>query len=407
MSPTEYAAIKEKYLIKLRAYFPNNEVACQAEAPEKADHGDIDIFVSSDNQVDFLDMARSIGATGLIIHGASKCTLGVAKEEARASSQVTVYQHIDLNRGQKLAVDHPVTSEEYAQIDVAIISTSLIAWHTFHSSYGDLNTMIGRIMTPLGFTVTDKGLWLRMEELDASKDIDNVTIADEDGKLLLSTDPNQVMQFLGLSVKGYEAGFSTIEQFYQWMGACRLIAPETVKVQRMRAHYFDQKRTTLSNFYCEWLPEHLPEMDREIDKEEQRATIERMRKQYLHEAVTFFDKEAEYATMHDPLALRLKNAIAANLLRQLIAKHSGAAPKKLPELVRAFRRWVRFTEDGEPYVGETAMEDSDSQLHRFLDSEGKELRDEQATEEFVRLRWEELKALQRKGKPVPDGVAGF
>lgn len=397
MTPAEYTLIKETYLSRLQTYFPDCHVACLIEAPEKTSYGDMDISIGCDKPVDFVHMASFVGAQG-VIPNPQRCTLAVPKASQAQSHSAVAYQHVDLNRGMKVPSDNRVTTEEYAQIDIELVPKNALPWYTFYSSYGDLNAMLGRIVTPLGFTVTDRGLWLRMKELDAAKDIERAVVADEDGKMLLSDDPNKVMQFLGLSIEAYEAGFRTLDQFYEWLGACRLIQPESIRIRRDRAddRVREQKRKIYADFFFEWLPTHLPQMITEIDRDEQIDRVQELREQYLHEAVDFFSKREEYTRKHDAIVLTLNNAIASNLLRPLIAKHSGAASKKMPELVRAFRRWVRFTGAGQPVVGEVAVEDSASQLWRFLGDDGVTLRDEEGADEFVRVRWEEVKGLERQ-----------
>lgn len=78
--------------------------------------------------------------------------------------------------------------------------------------YGDLNGLLGHIVTHLGFTITDRGLWLRMKELDAAKSIERANVADDLGKMFLSSDPGAVMRFLGLSEELWQAGFATLDE---------------------------------------------------------------------------------------------------------------------------------------------------------------------------------------------------
>ena len=79
MKPDQYERLKNLYLSKLQDYFPKGKIACLTEAPEKADYGDMDVFVAIDQRVDFIDMANFLGATGIICHSSGKvqkCSLG-------------------------------------------------------------------------------------------------------------------------------------------------------------------------------------------------------------------------------------------------------------------------------------------------------------------------------------------
>ena len=415
MTPAEYQRLKNIYLAKVQAYFADShaKVAILREAPEKVDYGDIDLFVGLDEDVEFLRLANEMGARGLIIHSTGavqNCTVGVPKDESSRERPAVLYQTTQSNSSSRSPSPAEVTPEDYAQIDITIIPTDLVDWHTFYSAYGDLNGLLGHIITNLGFTITDRGLWLRMKELDVSKNIERTGLADSEGKLMLSKDPAQVMRFLGLSVDEWDAGFSTLHSFYSWLGACRVLHPVAIKLKRDKAHerIREQKRDVYRRFFFEWLPAHVPEMNETFEKEEQVKTISELRERYLQEAIDFFDKRAIYEMMHKAAVLKIRNAVAENVLRPLVAKHSGAKAKKLPEMMRAFRRFVVFDQNGRPVVAETAHTDAESQLHLFLDDKAEQLRDEIATEEFVKRRWEELKAKERlraKGKSADEAEA--
>lgn len=404
MTPDEYGRLKETYLAKIRGYFSERDVkvAVLKEAPEKLSYGDIDLFIGLDKQVDFMHLANTVGATGLIVHSAGdvqKCTMGVLTDRTPSQHPTILYQTIDTSmNGSAAHSPTDITPEAYAQIDINVISLELVDWHTFYSAYGDLNGLFGHILTHLGFTVTDRGLWLRMKELDAAKDIERVNVADHLGKLFLSRDPAQVMSFLGLSVEVWNAGFATLDQLYEWLSACRMLHPVAIKLRRDKAHERkrEERRDVYRRFFFDWLPERMPEMSRTSEKDEQRVQIAQLRQRYLDEALDFFDKRAIYNEVHRVMVSTVDGAIAANLLRPLITKHSGAKAKKLAELVRAFRRFVEFDEDRRPCVAAVAHTDADSQLPQFLNDEKTGLANATGADEFVQLRWQTLKERERQ-----------
>jgi hypothetical protein len=261
MKPDQYERLKNVYLTKLRDYFPKGKIACLTEAPEKSDYGDMDVFVAIDQLVDFVDMANFLGAAGVICHSSGKiqkCALGVPLDGSAHGRPAVVYKHVNNSSGRKLAPSSTVTVDDYAQIDVEVISPDILAWHTFYSSYGDMAGLLGHIVHNLGFTVSDRGLWLRLAELDKSKTVSHVNIADRDGRILLSSDPDVAMQFLGLSVQGYNDAFQTVDELYEWLGKCRLISNHAIKWKRNTAseRNREQTRTIFSRFFNEWLPAH-------------------------------------------------------------------------------------------------------------------------------------------------------
>ncbi|KAK3707659.1 hypothetical protein LTR37_012007 [Vermiconidia calcicola] len=386
MSPGEYRTLKQHYLTKLQQYFPTGKVVCLTEAPEKTDYGDIDIFVAVDKRVNFIDVANYLGATGVIYHSskkAQKCTMAVPKDLVPSSRPVVEYKHIDMNNDRKPEVSSaPVSREEYAQIDVEIVHPELLEWYTFYSSYGDLVGLLGRIVKNLWFTTSDRGFWLRMKELDYSKTVD---------------DPKQVMSFLGLSVEKYDAGFRTLDEMYAWIGACRLLSVEAIKVKRDNAseRYKEKKRTIFTKFFKEWLPAHM-DMDLAEDEEEWNAKLQQLRQMHLEEAIDFFSIREEYNVKHNAIVLQMNNAMAASLLKPFITQHSGRADKQLTEIMRAFRRYVGVDASGNPYVLRRPHADVESQLHLLLGEDFESLADPKGTSEWVKEHWEELRSLERQ-----------
>ena len=397
MSPQEYANIKLIYLKRLQDYFSGCRVVCLTEAPEKADYGDMDLFVAFDQIVNFVDMANHLGAVGVICHGSSKFTLGVPKTNVPNSRPVVVYKHVHGNRAQNFDRSTAATDEEYAQIDVDIIPSQLLDWYTFYSAYGDMAGLLGHIVRNFGFTVSDRGLKLRMKELDFSKTVLHVNIADRDGTIFLSHDPRLVMRFLGLTVERYDAGFDTMDEFYGWLGACRLLSAEAIKLKRDNAHERnrEQKRTVFSNFFNEWLPARM-DLDVEQKQLNRPDSLQSLRQKYLDEAIDFFGKRDEYVAKHDRVVLTINCDMAANLLKPLVAQHSQKEGKLLNEIMRAFRRYVGFEANGQPCVLGAAHSDFESQLYQFLAVDGVSLRDPKSTNEWVREHWEELRALERR-----------
>ena len=77
------------------------------------------------------------------------------------------------------------------------------------------------------------------------------------------------MRFLGLSVQKYEADFQTLAELYEWLGECRLLSAEAIKIKRENAHKRnrERKRTVFSKFFYEWLPNYM-DMEAIPDKEQ-------------------------------------------------------------------------------------------------------------------------------------------
>lgn len=244
-------------------------------------------------------------------------------------------------------------------------------------------------------------------ELDISKAIATVSVADRDGMIFLSSDPHAVLNFLGCSTEKYEAGFTTIEGLYEWLGSCRLLSPEAIKIKRNNSHERsrEQKRSVYSRFFNEWLPARkgITASQNETDAS---GKILPLRAKYLQEAVDFFAVREEYETKEAALLLAINNGLAANLIKPIIAEHSEREGKQLNEIMRAFRRHVTFDEAGQPGMAAEPHSDAESQMHKFLHADGASLKDQKATSEWIRLHWQQLREMERqRGKAgMPTAV---
>lgn len=407
LQPEEYQNLKTIYLEKLQAYFPQGTVACLKEAPQKIDYGDIDIFVAIDQRVDFIDLANYLGATGVICyHGAGhpRCTIGVTLDGGTYTRPTVLYKSV--HEGESGLLSSTVTVDDYAQIDIEIIPPELCEWHSFYSSYSDMAGLLGHVVTNLGFSVTDRGLLLRLQELDDSKKIANVNIADRDGKILLTNDPDLVMQFLGLSLHDYKQGFDTVAELYEWLGKCRLLSAQAIKIKRNNSHERNReaKRTIYSKFFNEWLPERLEFED--IEPEEQKQIVRSLRSRYCQEAIDFFGKQAEHKQKQQALSCVIGNAKATELLRPIISQCSGRTGKSLNDTIRAFRRHVGFDDQRQPRVLETPHSDDESQLYHFLAEDNESLRSLSDTTAWVGEHCDELRGRERKTSKGYGGGMG-
>jgi len=410
LSVSEYAHLRDIYSTKLQHHFTNSQVHCPAATPDKEDHGDLDFIVASDGGVNFVELAKALGATGVICRSSLKATLGVPKTGSASTKALVVYKHCHTNNNAGPPTN--VTGEEYAQIDIELVSPQLFVWFSFYASYGGMAGLLGHIVHNLGFTISDTGLWLRLKELEDSKKMRLANIADSDGRLQLTHDPSKAMQFMGLDLERYNAGFATLDELYSWLGECRLLSIGAIKIERDRAHEQNReaKRPVFSRFFDEWLPAHAqgtsssPERTTTgVSKGEGAAQVtsldlDVMREQYTTEAVEFFDKAVKFEQMRSTLIRTIDNATAANLLKPIIAAHSNRQDKQLNEIVRAFRRYVGVNHHGELAVLTTPHADAESELYALLADDRSSLRDGGAVSAWVAAHWEEARSLERQRK---------
>lgn len=421
MSLGDYERLKTVFATKLSSYFGLESVSCLKEAPEKQDYGDIDMTVATDQPIDWSDVAMSIGAAAYLDRGSDihqKCSFAVPITGANHASSPVKYMWLQGQNANKRRASPVYTEEKYAQLDLERIPPELKEWQTLYGSYGDMTGMIGHIITNFGFDLTDRGLRLRLKELDECRypEWAHFKPAAEEGRIMLSSDPKRVMEFLGLPAERYDEGFDTVQAMFTWLASCNMLSEHSRKRERTELSRDGQKftRPMFKRFFEEWLPETLDarrtagertttttvDESTSIKQQERETTPERrlrlsqLRQLYLDDALTFFDKRAEYDTMHAAFLRKRSSETAAHLLKPIIAEYSGKKDKKLTELVRAFRRNVKMGDNG-PEILEERLTDVDSELLTFLDDSGRELRQEERVRDWVGANFDIVKEVER------------
>ena len=466
MTPKVYYRLKVIYTNRLRSCFPDcTNIATLTEAPEKSDYGDVDFIISCPKESaspppDWSALANGIGAAGFIWHGPKTASFAVPQDGSMHPERAMWY-HLQSDNPQDVHRSDQPSEEMYAQIDLELVNDELFDWHTFYASYGDMSSLLGHIVRNLGFTCSDRGLWLRLQELDDCKRQPiPLNIADKDGTIFLSHDKTHVMHFLNLDAEMYDKGFATRQELFEWLGKCKLIEWEAIDIRRDNADEKrrEEKRGVFKAFLNEWLPANRPsastsgaEANDSNDKHspepedpktalskraKARTKLRTRRSELAQEAVTFFAKREEYACKHEAIVRNVRNAIACNILKDILKQVTGKNDnKKLNEIIRAFKRFVRVristrqrpdenahkdpiavsagkdeTEGNTRVVLEISQEGhpgTESEAGTLLrerqvtDEEGRvetkyDLLDQNAVISWLAQHWEELKALERQ-----------
>lgn len=433
MTHEQFDKLKSLYLERLRTLFPARQVACLISAPEKKDHGDVDIIISTvttDAAVDLVWLAVELGARGLIRSSANRCTMAVPVDGQEPRHALVQYQSTSTAKSRSpsppaadSSTQAPASHEDqiYAQVDLEFIPSQRFGWFTFYASYGDVAAMLGYILRKdgMGFTINDAGLWLRLPELDSTKDLSYVqNLAERDGMIHLSSSPEAVMKFMGLDVEVYEQGFSTLDELYTWVATSRFIdLPRSRKSDDRDQHEDDglghlseykakqkRNRPVFMRFVKDWLPQHArtPAVSMSSSGEQTEVpevVTSNLRKCLANEAISHFDVADEYHAKREAIRRHVGNATAIHLLRPIITKHTQRSSKQQVEIVRAFRRWVGVDPVTRAIsILDTAHEDSEAQLLRLLADDLKALYDEPAVDAWIKERWEEVRRQEREKK---------
>lgn len=121
----------------------------------------------------------------------------------------------------------------------------------FHHAHGDIWQLLGNVIKPYGLTVDDKGLWLRIPEIE---DADR-----KRSKVWLTGDPDEILDFLGLPYTRYWTGpFRDLYQMYEYVANCITfwVPPADETESALRAN--DRRRMKQRPAYREWVEEFKP-----------------------------------------------------------------------------------------------------------------------------------------------------
>lgn len=315
MLPHRYQQLRDHFLQVLHPHFA--KLAAPLEAPEKADHGDVDILVEQypgHRGLSTLEIADILEAGRHISHGDS------------------------LSFAVKLPSEQKDSSVPFAQLDIHKCHLGYLEWEYFIKSYGDLWQIIGLTIRDLGLTASDRGLHVRIPEIETEN--------AKASRLFMTKDPAAAMQFMGLDKAQFEAGFSTEHEMFAWIAHGRLFSGhncETRQNSNDRARL--RKRPQFGRFVDEWIPNN-----RETWKNKPVPS----RMQVLDEALDAFDLNAIYqARLRTWQEAKAESKITARIASEIPLEDS----EKLNLAMRGMKRWVSLSKvDGLSVRSEAAME---------------------------------------------------
>ncbi|KAL8838511.1 MAG: hypothetical protein Q9176_005063 [Flavoplaca citrina] len=302
LPPVMYLELRDRCILILQAYYGN--VGSPTEAPEKNDHGDIDVIVGNKLcEFSTMDLAQDLGAI----------------------------DHVKNGHTTSFAIQLPEKANEFFQLDVQSCKQGLFKWEIIYNAYGDLWGIIGMFVARLGFTINDSGLHVRVAEIESTH--------PRDCLLQLTYRPREIMGFLGLDIDCYDLGFETLDEVYIWATASRFFRRDCFEKSKKKELVGKKaQRPMIENFIMEWLPKHLSIGVVEEDRQSQRERL-------IKEAVETFGKRTEYQQM----VVNHKQRLMKDEMWRKIVKVLPLEGKDLGEAIKALKALLRW-EDGRPVL---------------------------------------------------------
>lgn len=360
MNRSTYEAMRNYCIDILSAYYTT--VICVYPAPQKDDHGDVDLIVSSPRPDSFPSTE--------------------ALKAALAAERVKIHQHSEQGRSFAIpysvlgAVDGTDELSCFAQIDVTAVEPDCVDWYMLQQSYGDLWQIVGKFLRPHGLTATNTGLHLRICGLEEDQ-----KTGHKEGRVFLSRNPQLVGQFLGLDMAKWHKGFDTLEELFEWCCQGRLFSKAAFEEGKEMAKDRQRlkKRPAYKRFTEEWLPANLSTMFPSSRKVWGREEVK-------DAALEFFSRRTQYENLMDGFNRRETEEALWDSFNPLIPR----AEQRTRYVKRALRRWVEFV-DGIPRVRDTP-EDLEEQQPVWT---GASRVGRDALHDFVRENWDMLKEREK------------
>ncbi|KAF7327843.1 hypothetical protein MKEN_00364100 [Mycena kentingensis (nom. inval.)] len=208
--PKAYHALKLRISAKIKTLYA--VVSTPAEAPEKLDHGDLDLLVCepfSGNEVPHEEVQALLGATYVVpAPGNRTSSYAIRIEQGDwAGNESEEQQARQLAEGQDI----------FYQVDVHVCADKA-EWeriHFFHA-YGDLGMILGLLVRTQGLALGTKGL-----------KAPNVPHAPFD----LSDSMDEIIAYMGLSMERWRAGFATKREVFEWVATSTFFDPTTFRAE--------------------------------------------------------------------------------------------------------------------------------------------------------------------------------
>jgi hypothetical protein len=346
MSPSTYETLKAKFIEFFSEYFIT--VGVPREAPGKLDHGDLDIMVEGTKEPN-------------VRIAYFKEKLGAVRTHANGPTW-------------SFAIPHPDMNDAFVQLDLHKCAPGNFEWEYFMNSYSDLWQILGFSFRSLGLTSNDKGLHLRIAEIDQSE--------KKRRMLFLTKDPREVLAFLGLDVEMFETGFESEEQLFRWIAESRFFHPDLLADPRDTANdrQRKKKRGQFKRFLEDWFPANM-----QAEQSNKLWT----REQVAAEALRTFGKQAEYDERIAESHLDLAETELWKKITVLL-QNKGFGKARLGLALRALRRWTSIS-DGQLTIRNVPVLEH---WPRWIDQRGT-MTDEDILN-WIRLHWSEIMLLEQR-----------
>lgn len=256
MPPHIYSKVMCHCCDILRQYFKH--VATPIEAPQKIDYGDVDFLVAQPYSPEISKNQGMTRTTAEILAKAFEAERFISVSGNPTMSFAVRWpvsdSAADLNQVVPGAVGANIEHANiFTQVDVHICeSEQNFKWELFHTAHADLWNILGSTIRSCGLTVNGQGLYLRIKDIEA--------FDRRRSLILLTSDPDVVLQFLHLDAERYWKPFQTIYEMFEYAAHCRFFyvkdAEKAEDIRTLKSN--DRKRMRHRPIFRMWIEDFMP-----------------------------------------------------------------------------------------------------------------------------------------------------
>ncbi|KAI0549362.1 hypothetical protein F4679DRAFT_573649 [Xylaria curta] len=268
MQPDVYRAVRDRCQEKLRSLFV--VVATPIEGPAKTTFGDSKC-ISSFGAVPLEAICKILGAIRSKSENKNTATIAIPwPEDFPYTGDEAKTNGIESEGNDETS---PAKLKPLCiQVDVHVCPTlDYLQWMLFKHAHGDLWNLLGATIRPFGLTIDEVGLYVRIPEIEE--------IDKKKARVLLSTDPAEILQFLGLKFddKQWEEPFASDEDMFEYAATCRLFwvkvkdvsadndistfpdgGDRAIGADKRKLKANDRRRIAYRPLFRKWIEEFLP-----------------------------------------------------------------------------------------------------------------------------------------------------
>ncbi|VUC26205.1 unnamed protein product [Clonostachys rosea] len=318
-----YLLVKERCYSILRELY--EVVDTPIEGPGKEDFGDLDILLfgpkpglPQDNEAGIRQVAQALGAVRVIYIPESSSNLAIPWPSDVDQPSKTQQ---NAEGGEQLGPQVP-TVAPHIQVDVRICDDlKRLQWQLFKHAHGDIWNILGSTIRPFGLTADEDALWLRIPEIENAN--------RKRAKIFLTSDHEQVMDFIGLPTPGYWDGpFDTLNDLYEYAAQCRMfsVPPSAERSDtsgtssegsspgqpKRKLKSNDRRRMNYRPIFRKWIEEFVPECSKQGKFRELSLTREEVTQQAMDK---FAVKDEFEQRRREFLVERDRDAIWKNVIK--------------------------------------------------------------------------------------------